>query len=135
MFAQDIGKLGGSGCGSHNGLGICHGPLAGGGIVLYPGTVLSNQQHVGGVPRQLHRRVVDVQRIGPAESPQSQEGLLLVLTGATLVIGLTLPLMPYIDPDARNSKRKLSDNCPGLAVVETSSAEEVPKHVVTTNDK
>ena len=41
----------------------------------------------------------------------------------------------YIDPEARNSKRKLADNRPEESVVVTSLAEEVPKHVVANNDR
>ena len=44
-------------------------------------------------------------------------------------------MLIYIDPEARNSKRKLADNRPEEAVVVTSLAEEVPKHVVTNNDR
>ena len=42
VFAQDIGDVGGIGDSGHSVLGICHGPLAGGGIVLYPGGSLSH---------------------------------------------------------------------------------------------
>ena len=40
-------------------------------------------------------------------------------------------MVQYIDPEAKNSKRKLADNRPGEAVVITSSLEEVLKHELT----
>ena len=97
MFAKKIGELGGPRNGRHIRIGIGQDPLCGCVVVLYSGGILTQDDHVARVVRQLLWREEIVNQ-GRAEATQPETRLGWVIAGAAFVEGEAFPFILRLLP-------------------------------------